>query len=28
MKITPVGADTYLWWTGWQKHCDESLKKK
>jgi len=28
MKITPVGADAYLWWTGWQKHMAESLKKK
>jgi len=28
MKITPDGADAYLWWTGWQKHWAESLKKK
>jgi len=28
MKIIPVGADADLWWTGWQKHWAESLKKK
>jgi len=28
MKITPVGADTYLWWTGQDKHYVESLKMK
>jgi len=28
MKIAPVGADSYLWWTGWQKQWAESLKKK
>jgi len=27
MKITPVGADTYLWWTGCLKHWAESLVK-
>jgi len=28
MKITLIGADTYFWWCGWQKHWAESLKKK
>ena len=28
MKITPFGADTQLWWTGWQEHWAESMKKK
>jgi len=28
MKITPVGADTYLWWSASQKHWAELLKKK
>jgi len=28
MKITPVGADSYLWGTGWQENLAEPLKKK
>jgi len=28
MKITPVGTDNYLWWTGYDKHYVECLKKK